>query len=741
MSETDEIPHVNGSRIVAPIEADEAVPAQREPQDAPPPGVWRGPRDTEPRPLPEQHDDQDDADEGAPVPVDQDPGKVPGLLPWQAPGTPKPIVPAWVLDAAQRKAAASWSLRWLAHGSAFHLVRVPKYTARACFYTPRGIARAAVAWFRWVFDWDAHALRLDLIQKREAKAYHVAARHRDDRLKNRALGSLAVAATGVLATFVGAALYAPTPYLLLTAAGLFMVWHGRPVGKPFIIDRTVISNTVARLTSDVIARALGSLGIADLRREIEKGNLDFTAPIVRDGPGWRAELDLPYGVTAVDIIELRRELSSGLRRPLGCVWPEPEEEEHSGHLILWVGDKPLSKTAPVPYPLLERGQTDMFMGLPFGVDAKGNPVTVTLMFASVACGAQPRMGKTFSVRLLALGAALDPRCELHIYDGKGMGDYVAFESIAHWIGSGSRDEVLLSLLADLKALKVEVDRRAVLLTKLARAGRCREGKITPELVKDKSLNLYPILILLDECHLAFDTGTGPAGKLGQEITELAEYLVRVGPAAGVSLIASTQRPDAKSLPSGISANVQIRFCLRVAGQPTNDMVLGTSAYKSGVRATEFSRKDLGIGYLSGEGLRPVIVRSYLADSDDASKVTARAYLARKAAGRITGMAAGLEAPRESDPAELLAAVLDALGSEEQMWSSAICERLADAHPGRYAGWDQTALGKALRALGVSTGQTWWTPPDGNATNKNGVKREQIADALNAARSTDSAPKS
>ena len=85
-------------------------------------------------------------------------------------------------------------------------------------------------------------------------------------------------------------------------------------------------------------------------------------------------------------------------------------------------------------------------------------------------------------------------------------------------------------------------------------------------------------------------------------------------------------------------------------------------------------------------------------------------------------------------AELLVAVSAALGTEEQMWSSAICERLAQAHPSRYAGWDQTALRKALRGLGVSTGQTWWTTPDGKASNRNGVTREQIADELNAARS-------
>ena len=55
--------------------------------------------------------------------------------------------------------------------------------------------------------------------------------------------------------------------------------------------------------------------------------------------------------------------------------------------------------------------------------------------------------------------------------------------------------------------------------------------------------------------------------------------------------AATQRPDAKSLPTGISADAVLRRCLKVQGQVENDMVLGTSAYKNGTRATMFSRKD------------------------------------------------------------------------------------------------------------------------------------------------------
>src|SRR5579872_7051836 len=106
MTETPEVARANGhGPIVSGAPA--PVPEQREPVDAPPLWALPGPLDSPQRPLPPD-DDQDDAEHGAPVPVDQPPEKTPGLLPWQAPDTPKPIVPAWVLDAAQRKAAASW---------------------------------------------------------------------------------------------------------------------------------------------------------------------------------------------------------------------------------------------------------------------------------------------------------------------------------------------------------------------------------------------------------------------------------------------------------------------------------------------------------------------------------------------------------------------------------------------------------------------------------------------------------
>jgi S-DNA-T family DNA segregation ATPase FtsK/SpoIIIE len=105
-------------------------------------------------------------------------------------------------------------------------------------------------------------------------------------------------------------------------------------------------------------------------------------------------------------------------------------------------------------------------------------------------------------------------------------------------------------------------------------------------------------------------------------------------------VLATQRPDAKSLPTGVSANVGIRFCLRLMGQTENDMVLGTSSYQNGLRATTFGPRDKSIGYLIGASDEPQIVRTDYIDGAAAEAIGARARALREAAGTITGHAAG-----------------------------------------------------------------------------------------------------
>jgi S-DNA-T family DNA segregation ATPase FtsK/SpoIIIE len=163
---------------------------------------------------------------------------------------------------------------------------------------------------------------------------------------------------------------------------------------------------------------------------------------------------------------------------------------------------------------------------------------------------------------------------------------------------------------------------------------------------------------------------------------------------------ATQRPDAKSIPTGISANAVLRMCLKVMGQTENDMVLSTSAYKNGIRATMFSFDDKGVFYFAGEGKAPQIVYGYGFDATESKVIVARARVMREHAGRITGYALGQD--HDGTPARRVTDdVLTVFGDAKALWCSTIAERLAGSFPEAYADITQDAVASQLRALGVN----------------------------------------
>ena len=123
-----------------------------------------------------------------------------------------------------------------------------------------------------------------------------------------------------------------------------------------------------------------------------------------------------------------------------------------------------------------------------------------------------------------------------------------------------------------------------------------------------------------------------SARLGKAAGETAEKCIKLFRALGIWLILGTQIPDKDSLPPGITRNINTRFCLSVADQIANDMILGTSMYKLGYRATVFEPvTEAGWGILAGIG-KPGARRSFSIDNDQAAKVMARAIEARAAAG-------------------------------------------------------------------------------------------------------------
>ncbi|WP_354642902.1 cell division protein FtsK [Kitasatospora camelliae] len=666
--------------------------------------------------------------EGGPLPMVDGPQPAgPGLLDRVRSEKRRPVFPAWLRSRAEFRAAAGWTVGHYAHTAAFHAVRLPSYTGRLLIRSPSGAARGMRELRRWTRDLEGEPVRAHAVAREDAELYLKLSRQRDRR----------VSARGWIATLVSLLAAGLVPLVVLTApkwalaalllaGSLILGWAGMPTDQP-LISRAVVAAKVQRLTSEMVERALSVLAVSGVTQYLSKGGrIDFTAPITRDGPGWRADVQLPPGVTVGEVMDKRDKLASGLRRPLGCVWPEPMPGEHPGMMALWVGDQDMNKTQQPAWPLLQTGRVDLFKPAAFATDQRGRWVEVTLMYVAAVIGAIPRMGKTFLLRLLLLIAALDPRAELHTYDLKGTGDLDPVgEKVSYRHRAGEDDEDIRYALEDMREVREELRRRAKVIRSLPR-DVCPESKVTSTLADMKSLGLHPIFIGVDECQKWFEHPT-----YGRELEEICTDLVKRGPATGIVILLATQRPDAKSLPTGISANASVRLCLKVMGQLENDMVLGTSSYRNGIRATTFAWADKGIAYFVGEGADARIVRAVNIDAPTAEAIAARARAVRKRAGLLAGYAAGNDAGSErASSYDLLADVVAVVpATEAKVWSETVVARLAELRPEVYGGWAPDQLTAALKPYGIRTGQVWGTAEDGKGANRRGITRADIANAI------------
>jgi S-DNA-T family DNA segregation ATPase FtsK/SpoIIIE len=637
----------------------------------------------------------------------------------------QPIIPPWARSRSELRANVGWLLGHLAHTAAYHATRSPKYATRLALRAPRGAARLLTGTLRWTLDAEGAPARQAALRHEDTEQYLRLSQQRDARVRLRS--TITATATTVVLLMLLVVLLAPVAswvcWGLLAGLLALLGVRGAPADRP-LLDTAVVTPRASRLTSELVVRALSVLGLAGITQALARNPraVSFPAPITRDGPGWRADVDLPPGVTAAEVIDRRDKLASGLGRPLGCVWPEGNHEVSPGRLVLWVGDQDMAATRQPAWPLLRAGTADLFSPFPFGTDPRGRTVAMELAYSNLLVGSIPGAGKTFSLRVPLLAAALDPRVELWTFELKGTGDLEAIGQVSARYASGGDDVVVEHALVALRDLREQCSRRAGTIKQLPKH-LCPEHKVTPQLATNKHLGLQPLVVAIDECQELF---THP--DLGKEAGDLAERIIKLGRALGIVLLLATQRPDARSLPTGVSANVGTRFCLRVMGQLENDMILGTSAYKNGIRATMFTARDKGVGYLVG-GPDPQITRVFYVDNPATERIIARARAARQQAGTLTGHAAGQAPqppPHRSDT--LLADILAVIPpSEPKVWSETVLERLAALRPDLYGTLTRDQLTAALRPYGITTGQVWGTTGDGRGANRRGIDRQAVAE--------------
>ncbi|MFE4682579.1 FtsK/SpoIIIE domain-containing protein [Streptomyces sp. NPDC056721] len=639
------------------------------------------------------------------------------------------VIPAWAKSAGEFKEAMGWLAGHTGHTLAFHAIRVPfLYLPKLVWRSPKGVLNTLGRVGRWAVDAEGEPLRQAEARRENTELYLKLSKQRDRRVRLRMvltiIGAVFALAVALFLMFGAAPL---TQLIAATLAVLGFGMAGAPADAP-LATRAVVKTEVQKLTSDIVVKAMASIGIGQIATAVAKGQdgIKFVSPITREGPGWRADIDLPLGVTVADVADRRGRLASGLRRPLGCVWPDADPNEHEGRLILWVGDRDLSKTGIVKWQLAGARRHDIFKRNPFGIDPRGRAQSVPMIQHNILIGSLPGQGKTASVRVLACGAALDPTVELWLHENKGTGDLDSLECVSHRFVSGIDDDSIKYAADSLKLLREEVMRRAGVIKKLPR-DLCPDKRITRQIADKRSLKLWPLVGVFDECQNLF-----AHSKYGKQAGEDAEFIIKLGRALGVILVLATQRPDKDSLPTGISGNVSIRFALKVAGQVENDMILGTSAYKNGVRATSFRPEiDAGNGYLAGATALPVVVRTAYLDDNATHAIAQRAHALRKAEGTLSGHALGEDTGAAAGPSyDLLADVAAVVPvSEERVWNERIAARLAELRPEVYGGWKGENVTSALKPHGITTRGVAGTTDDGERTTRRGIVRADLTTAI------------
>jgi S-DNA-T family DNA segregation ATPase FtsK/SpoIIIE len=334
-------------------------------------------------------------------------------------------------------------------------------------------------------------------------------------------------------------------------------------------------------------------------------------------------------------------------------------------------------------------------------------------------------GKTSAVLVLSLWGALDPTCELWLYEMKGSGDLEPVRPVCHRYLSGDDDEDCRAALDALRALEQELNRRKKVVKALPLSDVPEGRKVSRRLADRRELGLHPLLAIFDEAHTLFEHD-----EYKEEAKAIAGRLIRKARAYAMVVVFTTQRPDAESIPKAISDNAILRFCLAVTGHVPNNLVLGSGMYARGVRATMFDpRKDAGTGWLARSALDAQIARAAFITQTEAVAVGKRALALRIAAGTLTGEAAGEEPPEvdDTDLLDHLRAVWPA--GEDTMHSAALVEALAVYRPDLYGSWMEqdvaarsTSFAAALKPFGISTRQVQKRGAGGSAK---GVRWEDV----------------
>ncbi|MFJ9772682.1 FtsK/SpoIIIE domain-containing protein [Kitasatospora sp. NPDC101157] len=619
----------------------------------------------------------------------------------------EPVIPAWVRDRATLLGWARAHRQRIIHTIGVHTVRRgPEHAARAAGRVARGSKKGLAALYGYLMATEyAHLSK----QAREAGQYDLVAALRAKRrteIPLRFKSKRTTASAGAVLVLLSVAAW----YGLMTVTVVGMAMVG--MAAAFAAGRSdeqaperaeFGEERQGPPSEDRLNRAFRDAGVLAKPGKDGTGGevVRLVSPVIADGKkAWEVVLDLPAGKKASAAIGKREDIASALGVDEVQVHMERVRTEsgHAGRLSLWVAKENPFGGSPVRSPLVGRKALDVWTDkVPVGVDARGRQVALSLIWAALLVGAIPRQGKTFFMRTMALGMALDPHVRHIVANGKGDRSWKPFARIAHRYINGAEPAKAKELVDALREVQADMNRRNAFLDSLDDE-QVPEDKLTREL--SHRHNMPITCIEIDELQRYLDDP-----KWGPVILELLIDIAKVGPSTGYILLLATQRPDANTVPPALRDVIAYRAALKVMDWRSSEVILGAGTYGKGYDASaEELGARKGMALLVREDGIGNLIRGYLIDATDANRICERGRELREMAGTLTGDAAGqktglLTADPTREPIALpiwLQAAIDTMDEvgQEAMTPTALVEAILTAHP-EWATGDKPLTGRTF----------------------------------------------
>ncbi|HET9060004.1 MAG TPA: FtsK/SpoIIIE domain-containing protein [Acidimicrobiales bacterium] len=263
---------------------------------------------------------------------------------------------------------------------------------------------------------------------------------------------------------------------------------------------------------------------------------------------------------------------------------------------------------PGRWPWMDRGSTDLWEPVPVGRDETGNEVSIGLAGHNLLIGGEPGAGKSVALAQIVAAAALDRQTQLFLLDGK-LVELAAWRDVANG-HAGTDIHEAIDLLAGVQA---EMEARYHQLL--------RDG--LRKIIPGSALSL----VVIDElAHYA----TWLERKARDRFCDLLRDLVSRGRAAGVIVVAATQKPGSDIIPTSLRDLFGYRWALRCTTPAASDTILGAGWASSNITSHTIAANQRGVGWLHYEAAQPTRLKAHHLTDVDLQVLASRALGLRKA---------------------------------------------------------------------------------------------------------------